>query len=79
LSPISEALRSGAVILGFILIIVGVMLVALPLFGSWLERAGRVHPLLLWGVRVNGFFIGTSPILIIALLLVYLFLTFWRA
>ncbi len=65
--------------LGILLIILGIILVALPILSRMFERLDKIHPLLIWGTRVDGFFIGTSPILIIALLLIYLILLALRS
>ncbi|MDJ0270067.1 MAG: hypothetical protein NXY59_05930 [Aigarchaeota archaeon] len=65
--------------LGILLIILGIILVALPILSRLFDRLDKIHPLLVWGTRVDGFFIGTSPILIIALLLIYLILLALRS
>jgi len=65
-------------LLGLMLIIAGILLVIAPLLLRFFEGLDRIHPLILVGFRIDGLYIGTSPIIIISLLVVYLLLRFWR-
>ena len=71
---------NGLFFLGILLIILGLILILIPI--PLLARIGmrleNVHPLLLWGRRFDGIYIGTSPILIIIMIAVYLLLLFLR-
>lgn len=58
--------------LGLLLIVVGAVLIAIPFLARYLTDIERIHPLLLVGFRVDGIFIGTSPLLILILVLVFL-------
>jgi len=60
--------------IGVILIIIGLMLVIAPKLMS----EGRVHPLLLVRVRFGDFWIGTSPLLFIVLVIIYLALKYFK-
>ncbi|MEM1952156.1 MAG: hypothetical protein QXF45_04460 [Candidatus Caldarchaeum sp.] len=72
-----QDLFSGwAIMLGLLLIIVGATLIAIPFLARYFTDLEKVHPLLLIGFRVDGIFVGTSPILILILLLVFLLLRF---
>ena len=65
-------------ILGLIFIIVGLLLMLAPLLLRVFEGLDRIHPLILVGFRLDGVFIGTSPIVILALIIIYLLLRFSR-
>jgi len=69
---------SSTLILGLILIIAGILLIIAPLLLRVFEGLDRVHPLILVGFRLDGVFIGTSPIIVIALLIIYILLRFSR-
>ena len=58
--------------LGIILIITGIILVLLPAILRLGLRVEKLHPLLFMGKRVDGIYIGTSPIIIIILIAIYL-------
>ncbi|GBC69614.1 hypothetical protein HRbin01_01316 [archaeon HR01] len=73
-----EGLSSLAFILGLLLVLLGLILMAAPLLSKIVGSLERVHPLLLWGVRIDGVFVGTSPLLIIVLILIFLLLRYWR-
>ncbi|MEM1944622.1 MAG: hypothetical protein QW756_02500 [Nitrososphaerota archaeon] len=62
----------ATLLLGVILIIAGALLILIPLLSRVVEGLERIHPLILIGMRLDGIFVGTSPIVIIALLIVYL-------
>lgn len=59
---------------GIVLTVLGVSLVVLSLLPRVLPRLEEVHPLLLVTVRLDGFTVGTSPLLLIVLALLYLLL-----
>ncbi|RLG03129.1 MAG: hypothetical protein DRN60_02030, partial [Thaumarchaeota archaeon] len=50
--------------LGIILIITGIILVLLPAILKLGLRIDKLHPLLFMGKRMDGIYIGTSPIII---------------
>ncbi len=58
--------------LGIILIITGIILVLLPAILKLGLRIDKLHPLLFMGKRMDGIYIGTSPIIIIILVAIYL-------
>ena len=58
--------------LGIILIITGIILVLLPAILKLGLRVEKLHPLLFMGKRMDGIYIGTSPIIIIILVAIYL-------
>ncbi len=70
-------LFSMTTMLGFILILIGLALIVIPLLSKYFMDVEKIHPLLLVGVRVDNLYIGTSPILIIAILAIYLFLRYY--
>ena len=58
--------------LGIILIITGIILVLLPAILKLGLRIEKLHPLLFMGKKIDGIYIGTSPIIIIILIAIYL-------
>jgi len=58
--------------LGIILIITGIILVLLPAILRLGLRVEKLHPLLFMGKKMDGIYIGTSPIIIIILIAIYL-------
>ena len=58
--------------LGIILIITGIILVLLPAILKLGLRVDKLHPLLFMGKKIDGIYIGTSPIIIIILIAIYL-------
>jgi len=58
--------------LGIILIITGIILVLLPAILKLGLRVEKLHPLLFIGKKMDGIYIGTSPIVIIILIAIYL-------
>jgi len=58
--------------LGIILIITGIILVLLPAILKLGLRVDKLHPLLFMGKKIDGIYIGTSPIIIIILVAIYL-------
>jgi len=64
--------------LGILLIILGIILLLIPLIAKLGLKVEEVHPLLLWGRRFDGVYIGTSPLLIIVLIVIYLVLLLVR-
>lgn len=67
-----QYLTSWTTFLGILLILLGLAVIAIPFLARYFTDIEKIHPLLLIGYRADGLFIGTSPILIIALLLIYL-------
>lgn len=61
---------------GILFILTGLILALLPFIMKLGVKTEDIHPLLLIWRKVDGFYIGTSPILLIILLFIYLFLTF---
>ena len=74
----SQSIFTPLTMMGILLIILGIVLVAIPFIAKFFTKIEKVHPLLLWGTRVDGFFIGTSPILLIILLVIYLVILLTR-
>jgi len=72
-----EAL-SPIMFLGIVLVIVGIVLIILPLIARAGIRLEEIHPLILLGRRFDGIYIGTSPILIIILVVIYAVLLLLR-
>ncbi|MCS6784820.1 MAG: hypothetical protein NZ581_06465 [Candidatus Caldarchaeum sp.] len=68
----NELFQGWTIMLGLLLIVVGAVLIAIPFLARYLTDIERIHPLLLVGFRVDGIFIGTSPLLILILVLVFL-------
>ena len=64
--------------MGIILIIVGMILALLPTILKLGLRVEKLHPLLFMGKKMDGIYIGTSPIIIIILIAIYLALTLLR-
>ena len=58
--------------LGIILIITGIILVLLPAILKLGLRVDKLHPLIFMGKKIDGIYIGTSPIIIIILVTIYL-------
>lgn len=65
-------------LLGIMLIIVGIVLLILPLIVRAGIRLEEIHPLILFGRRLDGVYIGTSPILIMAMVVIYVVLLLLR-
>ncbi len=63
---------------GIVLVLVGLVLVFIPLIIKLGVKLENIHPLLLVWRKVDGFYIGTSPILLIMLLAVYLLIILIR-
>lgn len=63
---------------GILLILIGLILVIFPFIMKLGIKLENIHPLLLVWRRIDGFYIGTSPILLIIFMIVYLFLIFFR-
>ena len=64
--------------MGVILIIIGIILVLLPTILKLGLRVEKLHPLLFVGGKIDGIYIGTSPIIIIILAVIYLALILLR-
>ncbi|HIQ29810.1 MAG TPA: hypothetical protein EYH45_04515 [Candidatus Caldiarchaeum subterraneum] len=74
-----DILSTPFTLLGIILVIVGVLLIATPYIVKLIAGEGREpHPLLFIGFKMDGMTVGTSPILIIALVVIYLVLLMMR-
>lgn len=58
--------------LGVFLIVIGLLLIALALASRVMPRLQDLPPILYVSTRLDGVTIGTSPIIIIILILVYL-------
>jgi hypothetical protein len=69
---------SPIMLLGIMLVIVGIVLLILPLIARAGIRLEEIHPLILFGRRFDGVYIGTSPILIIIMVVIYLVLLLLR-
>ena len=75
-----EGLYTPLTLLGVLLIVAGILLIASPYIVKLLSggEARELHPLLFIGFRMDGVTVGTSPIVIIALALIYLLLLMQR-
>ena len=74
-----DLLSTPFTLLGIILVIIGLLLIATPyLIKLAAGGAGNLHPLLFTGFKIDGMTIGTSPILIIALVVIYLVILMLR-
>jgi len=68
---------SWTTLMGILFIIVGVSFLIIPLILRYVDDIEKIHPLLVFGYRFDGTFIGTSPILIITLIIIYLLLRYY--
>ncbi|MEM2095358.1 MAG: hypothetical protein QXX19_03120 [Candidatus Caldarchaeum sp.] len=71
-----DVFTGWSTLLGLTLILLGFALLVLPFVARYLADVDKINPLLLIGWRFDGLYIGTSPLLIIALLAVYLLLRY---
>jgi hypothetical protein len=69
---------SPIMLLGIMLVIVGIVILILPLIARAGIRLEEIHPLILFGRRFDGIYIGMSPILIIIMVVIYLVLLLLR-
>ncbi len=65
---------SPLIFMGVLLILLGFILILIPLVERVGFRLENLHPLIFVGRRFNGLFLGTSPILLIIMLILYLLL-----
>ena len=65
-------------VIGLFFILLGALFLLVPLLARLVGSLENVHPLLLWGKRIDGIYIGTSPLLIIILVLVYVALALFK-
>jgi hypothetical protein len=72
-------MRDPLTLIGIGLVLVGIILILGSLMLRHLPEVREVHPLLLVSVRVGDLTIGTSPLLILVLLALYLLLMWSRA
>ncbi len=56
---------------GILLIIIGALLLIMPLIARIGVKLEEIHPLILFGKRFDGVYIGTSPLLIIIFTVLY--------
>lgn len=75
---LEKQLLNSLTFLGILLIVLGIIFLLMPLLMRLGLRLEEVHPILLWGRRLDGVYIGTSPLLIIILIAIYLLLAFMR-
>jgi len=69
--------RDPLIALGLLLIAMGAALVFGSLLARHLPAVGELHPLLFVSVKVGDVTVGTSPLLIVVLLALYLILMRW--
>ena len=69
-----ESLFSSLTLLGILLIILGAALLLIPLVARMGFRLEELPPYIFMGKRFDGLYLGTSPILIAILIIVYLLL-----
>lgn len=74
----TDLTTSILVSLGIILIILGVTFLAVSLIVKLFPRLEDIHPLLILWFKTDGLSIGTSPILIIVAILIYLLILLLR-
>jgi hypothetical protein len=72
-------MRDPLLLVGIGLILAGAVLILRSLMLRHLPELREVHPLLFVSVRVGDLTIGTSPLLILVLLALYLLLMWSRA
>jgi hypothetical protein len=72
-------MRDPLTLIGIGLVLVGIILILGSLMLRHLPEVREVHPLLFVSVRVGDLTIGTSPLLILVLLTLYLLLMWSRA
>jgi hypothetical protein len=72
-------MRDPLTLIGIGLVLVGIILILGSLMLRHLSEVREVHPLLFVSVRVGDLTIGTSPLLILVLLALYLLLMWSRA
>jgi len=58
--------------LGIFFIILGAVLLLIPFFLKLGLKLEEIHPIILIGKRFDGVYVGTSPIVIIVLVALYL-------
>ena len=71
-------MRDPLMIIGIGLVLAGAVLILGSLVLRYLPELKEVHPLLFVSVRVGDLTIGTSPLLMLVLLALYLLLVLWR-
>ena len=71
-------MRDPLMIIGIGLVLAGAVLILGSLVLRYLQELKEVHPLLFVSVRVGDLTIGTSPLLMLVLLALYLLLVLWR-
>lgn len=69
-------MRDVLISFGTILILLGAILVIIGIFGRVISRLESLPPIIYFQKTIDGVSIGTSPILILALIIVYLILWF---
>lgn len=65
-------------LIGIMFVLTGIILMIIPLIMKLGIELEKIHPLLLVWRKIDGFYIGTSPILLIVLAIVYLLIMFLR-
>ena len=71
-------MRDPLTLIGIGLVLAGAVLILGSLMLRHLPEVREVHPLLFVSVRVGDLTIGTSPLLILVLLALYLLSVWWR-
>lgn len=65
-------------LIGIMFVLTGIILIIIPLIMKLGIELEKIHPLLLVWRKIDGFYIGTSPILLIVLAIVYLLTVFLK-
>lgn len=65
-------------LMGVILILVGVAFLLIPILAKLGLKTEELHPLILLGKKFDGVYVGTSPILILILVAIYILLALAR-
>ncbi len=71
-------MKDPLMLIGIGLVVVGTILILGSLVLRYLPEVKELHPLLFLSVKVGEVTIGTSPLLMLVLLALYLLLIWWR-
>jgi len=63
--------ESFFILVGLMFLVLGLVFLLIPLILKLGLKLENIHPLILWWKKIDGFYVGTSPILLIILLAVY--------
>lgn len=66
------------ILIGVMFLIFGLTFLLIPIILRLGIKLENIHPIILWWKKIDSVYVGTSPILLIILLAVYLFLIFLK-